>query len=238
LPDVEQRFSGDGWGVGFNLGALFKVTDRVAIGAAYRSQVDIDVEGDMSFKGVDPRLARLFPEGLAETDMELPAQFVIGVATRVSEDLVIEIGARWEDWSVNDTQILDLKNPVLGAPRVVLDRDWHATWAYNIGANYRLNDSLALNCGYLYGQDAVPNDTFEPIIPDSDAHLLTIGADFTKERWTLSTAFGYEYHEERTKQNTIGDPLGSQAAGFPVGTANGDYNTDIFLVGVSVGYAF
>jgi len=238
LPDVRQKFSGDGWGAGYNLGILFKATDRVSIGAAYRSKVKIDVEGDMSLYGVDPRMQLLFQEGNAESDIQLPAQFTVGVATQVTDALLIEVGARWEDWDVNDTQTLDLQNPILGEKRIVQNRNWHSTWSYNIGANYKLNDNLALNCGYLYGENAVPNETFEPIIPDSDAHLFTIGTDLKKDAWTLSAAFGYEYHEERTKNNAVGDPVGSLAVGFPVGTANGDYNTDIYLFALSLGYAF
>jgi long-chain fatty acid transport protein len=238
LPDVRQKFSGDGWGAGYNLGILFKATDRVSIGAAYRSKVKIDVEGDMSLYGVDPRMQLLFQEGNAESDIQLPAQFTVGVATQVTDALLIEVGARWEDWDVNDTQTLELQNPILGETRIVQNRNWHSTWSYNIGANYKLNDNLALNCGYLYGENAVPNETFEPIIPDSDAHLFTIGTDLKKDAWTLSAAFGYEYHEERTKNNAVGDPVGSLAAGFPVGTANGDYNTDIYLFALSLGYAF
>ena len=100
------------------------------------------------------------------------------------------------------------------------------------------NERIALNCGYLYGENAVPSDTFEPIIPDADAHLFTVGTDWKKDAWTISAAFGYEYHEERTKNNAVGDPIGSMAAGFPVRTANGDYNTDIYLFALSLGYAF
>ena len=244
LVDIRQKFSGDGWGSGYNLGVLLKATDRISIGAAYRSKVKIDVEGDMSLDGVgaDPTLQFLFQEGNAESDIELPAQFTIGVATQITDALLIEVGARWEDWDVNDKQTLDLQNPILpiftDGKSIVQDRDWHSTWSYNVGVNYKLNDKVALNCGYLYGENAVPSSTFEPIIPDSDAHLFTVGADLKKDAWTLSAALGYEYHEERTKNNGVGDPIGSMAAGFPVGTANGDYNTDIYLFALSVGYAF
>jgi long-subunit fatty acid transport protein len=60
----------------------------------------------------------------------------------------------------------------------------------------------------------------------------------------VSGAFGYEYHETREKDNgaTVNDPLGTRASlsqgGGPVGTADGDYDTDIYLFGVSVGYRF
>ncbi len=116
-------------------------------------------------------------------------------------------------------------------------RNWHATWAYNIGASYRLNDKTAINLGYLYGENAVPDSTFEPIIPDSDAHLFTLGTDLTCGAWTLSAAFGYEYHDTRLKNNIIGDNLAAIAS-LPVLYANGKYDTEIYLLGLSLGYKF
>jgi long-chain fatty acid transport protein len=97
---------------------------------------------------------------------------------------------------------------------------------------------VALNAGYLYGENAVPSDTFEPVIPDTDAHLFTVGTDLTFGSWTASAAIGLEHHEDRDKNNSVGDPLGSLIAGQPVGTANGKYQTDIYLVALSVAYAF
>ena len=84
----------------------------------------------------------------------------------------------------------------------------------------------------------MPGDTFEPIIPDTDSHLFTIGTNLKFGPWTVSGAFGLEHHEDRDKANTIGDPLGSAVTGQPVGTANGEYRTDIYLVAFSLGYAF
>lgn len=246
LPDVEQKFTGDGWGTGYNLGVLYKATDRVSIGAAYRSKVDVELQGDLDFSGA---LLPQFASGDAESDIELPAQFVVGVATKVTDNLLVEVGARWEDWESNDTLSLDLQypHPLTGTPSLDVPRDWHSTWTYNIGANYKLNENVALNCGYLYGENPEPDSTFEPIIGDSDAHLFTVGTDLTYGQWTVSAAFGYEYHETREKKNaaTVNDPVGSVlatalAGGVPtyVGTANGDYDTQIYLVGLSVGYKF
>ncbi len=238
LPDVRQKFTGDGWGLGYNLGALFKATDRVSIGMAYRSKVDVDLDGDVSFNHVDPRLTLLLPDSMATSEIKLPAQFVAGIATQVTDDLIIEVGARWEDWDSNDEMTLELELPFLGQSAISQPRDWHSTWAYNIGGNYRVNEKVAINFGYLYGENPVPNSTFEPLIPDTDVHLFTIGTDLTCGTWTLSGAFGYEYHDERDKNNAIGDPLGSQVAGMPVNTANGEYNTDIYLIAISLGYSF
>ena len=244
-PDIEQKFEGDGWGVGYNLGALYKVNEMVSIGATYRSHIDVNVEGDASFDGVNPMLASLFPETDGDADIRLPQQVTAGVAVKPMEKLVIEAGVRWEDWESTDDLTIELDQPVAGRNENVIPRDWNSTWTYNLGGQYRLNEVVAINAGYLYGQNAVPSSTFEPLIPDSDAHLFTLGTDLTFGPWTISGAFGYEYHEDRDKTNNLGDEAGSALAsvlngGVPtyVGTAKGEYETDIYLVGLSVGYKF
>ena len=247
LNDIGQKFEGNGWGVGYNLGALYKVNEMVSIGATYRSHIDVNVDGDASFDGVNPVLAQagLFPETDGDADIRLPQQVTAGVAVKPMEKLVIEAGVRWEDWESTDDLTIELDQPVAGRNENVIPRDWNSTWTYNLGGQYRLNEVVAINAGYLYGQNAVPSSTFEPMIPDTDAHLFTLGTDLTFGPWTISGAFGYEYHEDRDKTNNIGDEAGSALAtalngGVPtyVGTAKGEYETDIYLVGLSVGYKF
>ena len=238
LNDISQKFDGDGWGAGYNLGVLYKATDRVSVGATYRSHVDVNVDGDASFNGVNPLLASAFPKTGGDADIRLPAQATAGVAFKAMDNLVVEAGVRWEDWESTDDLTIDFDAPVFGQNASVTPRDWNATWAYNIGGQYRLNETVAINAGYLYGQNAVPSSTVEPLIPDADAHLFTLGTDLTFGPWTISGAFGYEHHDDRKKDNTLGDPLGSLIAGQPVGTANGTYETDIYLLAISLGYNF
>jgi long-chain fatty acid transport protein len=246
LEDIGQRFEGDGWGVGYNLGALYKLTDKVSIGAAYRSHIDVEVDGDATFSGVNPVLAdptlNLFPNTGGKADIRLPQQATAGVAVQVLDNLTVEVGARWEDWSSTKELRVNLDQEVFGQTADTTPRNWRSTWSYNLGGQYRLSETVALNAGYLYGKNAVPDHTFEPLIPDTDAHLFTLGTDLTFGAWTVSGAFGYERHESRRKANTVSDPLGSALAdlGVPVivETANGVYETDIYLVGVSLGYRF
>lgn len=239
LGDIEQKFEGDDWGYGYNLGLLVKLTDKISFGAAYRSEVELEIDGaDVKLTGVDPLLSALFPSTKGDAEVDLPQQVVAGIAAQLTDDLVMEVGLRWEDWDSTDELKVELDTPIFFQSSQTIPRDWQSTWTYNIGGQYQLNETMALNAGYLYGQNAVPGSTFEPLIPDSDVHLFTIGTDLTCDAWTVSAAFGYEYHDTRTKNNAIGDPLGSRVAGRPVGTANGDYDTDIYLLALSVGYKF
>jgi len=237
LPDVLQTFDGEGWGHGLNLGLYYKISEMVSFGATYRSQIDVKVEGSATFAQVDPRLAPLFPSATGSADISLPAQATAGLAARLTPELTIEVGARWEDWSSFDELKISLAAPVLGQTETVTPRDWEDTWAFNIGGEYQLTPTVALLAGYLYGQNPVPDSTFEPSIPDSDAQLFTLGTIITLDPWTVALAYGFEDHEDRTKNNAIGDPLDPGGLN-PASFANGNYESDIHLVAVSVGYAF
>lgn len=238
LNDIDQKFEGDGWGAGYNLGMLYKATERISIGATYRSHIDVNIDGDASFTGVNPILAAAFPDTDGDADIRLPQQATAAVAVKPLDNLVVEVGVRWEDWESTDDLTIEFDSPVFGQPASITPRAWNSTWTYNIGGQYRLNETVAINAGYLYGQNAVPSSTFEPLIPDADAHLFTLGTDLTFGPWTVSGAFGYEHHEDRDKTNQLGDLPGSILAGQAVGTANGTYETDIYLVGLSLGYKF
>lgn len=230
LSDIDQQFAGEGWGHGFNLGLLFKASDRICVGATYRSHIDVNVEGRAKFDNVeDPIVAMLMQDTNGKADIRLPAQATAGIAFNLSQDLIVEAGVRWEDWSSTEDLTIELDSPVLGQTTDSIPRDWKATWSYNIGGHYVINESFALNAGYLYGENAVPDSTFEPLVPDSDAHLFTFGVDWTNKTWTVSAAFGYEHHDDRQKVSNQPDLSG---------TANGDYQADIYLTGLSVIYSF
>ncbi|ORJ63325.1 OmpP1/FadL family transporter [Geothermobacter hydrogeniphilus] len=232
LTDAGQQFSGDGWGVGYNIGLFVRVSDRVNFGATFRSHIDVDVDGNLNFS-IPPdaaMLASVLTDTSGHADVRLPRQATFGLAWEASGQLTLEVGGRWEDWSSTDELRVDLDQPVLGQSSDVMPRDWDDTWAFNIGGEYQLNDTVALRAGYLYSDNPVPASTFDPSVPDADAQLLTLGAGFSLDRWTLDLAYGFEHHRSRNKNNAVG-----ASTGF---AANGKYSTDLHLVAASLAYQF
>jgi len=231
-PDAKQKFTGDDWGYGYNLGLTAKLSDSLTFGAAYRSKIELDAEGKVTFSGVDPLVNVLIYNGALQnskgkTDVTLPQQVVAGLSCRFSENIIAEVGLRWEDWESTDELTLEFDSGLI----TEIPRDWRSTWTYNIGGQYRLSEVFAVNAGYLYGQNAVPGDTLDVLIPDTDAHLFTVGLEWRHGAWTIAGAGGYEYHESRRKNNSVGSK-------FLAPNADGKYENEVYLVGISVGYAF
>lgn len=53
-PDAKQKLEGDGEGVGYNFGLLIDLPADFSIGASYRSEVSVDVSGDLTVSTPDP----------------------------------------------------------------------------------------------------------------------------------------------------------------------------------------
>jgi long-chain fatty acid transport protein len=234
LPDGNQRFKGDGEGFGYNLGVLIDLPGDFSIGASYRSRIKVDIDGDMKFKLPDPSLAFLLPNTPASVDLELPAVVHAAVSYTGFDRWTIETGLRWEEWSSYDKLDLKLKEPIFDGQqftdKISEEKKWKDTFAFNLGVEYQLNDMVSLRTGYLYGNNPVPDKTFEPSIPDSDVHLFTLGTGLKYNNFKFDLAYGYQKMESRKKNNELGSLYGQPA--------NGKYESEIHLIGMSIGYSF
>lgn len=234
--DGQQKFSGDGDGFGYNLGLSWQIFDPLKFGMAYRSEIDIDISATTEFRVPSslPGFIPLFPTTGASTSLTLPQQLTAGIAYDVTEALLLEFSVRWEDWTAFDQLhiVLDQSvGPPPGLSEETQQRDWHDTWAFSLGGEYKLADKTTLLAGYLFNENAVPDSTFEPGIPDSDSHLFCIGLNQQWSRWDLSASYGFQHLVDRVKNNDVDDPA--------TGTdTNGTYMSDIHLLGLSVGYKF
>ena len=152
-----------------------------------------------------------------------------GISGQVTDNFIAEIGVRWEGWSSINELKYTLDQPISNPPQSVevQDKDWNNTFAFMVGGKYRINEIFTLLAGYLYGQDAVPDRTFEPAVPDSPTHLFTFGSDAEFNGFKLSASFGYQLQEDRHKTTN-----------FWGSTANGEYKGEIYLGALSVTYRF
>lgn len=224
--DINQKFKGDGTGIGFNVAAAYDVCDHLAVGASYRSEVKVDVSGQATF--TNPALSALGAPVSAlnsggSADLTLPPQFTAGVAFKGIEKLVLEAGVRWEGWSKFKELAIHLDN----GQTSVTPRNWKDSWGFNAGGRYQLDERVALLAGYVYGDTTVPDNTFDPSIPDAKTHVFCAGTDLNLRPFTLAASYGYQLYEPRSRSISFGSPL-----------ADGRYKTDAHLVALSVGYKF
>ena len=175
-------------------------------------------------------VAPLFPTTSGEAKLTLPRQISGGIAYHINPKIIVQTGLRWEEWSSFDELRINFDRPVAGQTQRLSPRDWDDTLAFNIGGQYQFSDTYALLLGFLYENNPVPDDTFEPAIPGADSYLYSIGLTADYERLEFSISYGLQTRDSRTKNNAISALDGS--------TANGTYKSQLHLLGVSLSYRF
>jgi long-chain fatty acid transport protein len=235
LPDGKTCLKGSGTGFGFNCGALLKVMEGVKLGVSYRSHVEVNFHGDL-----DLRLPSLVPgprsvSGSAK--LVFPPFVTMGISVSRFPPFTVNFDATWTGWSTYDELRVNLAQPIVVngvlTDTLVQPKNWHDTWTFRFGANYQLKKNIKLRAGYTYDLSPVPDETFDPQIPNANQHIFTVGGTWQIKRFTLGIAYNYILVEGRSKNNLIpinDVPLPNQA--------NGKYETDVHSLGLSCSYQF
>jgi len=103
-------FSGDGWSVGGNVGALWQPCDKISIGANFRSSAKMTLDGQTHFERQP-----FIPDSHRSANMSLnfPLTAVAGISYRPTPKWNLEFDANYTDWSSFGTNHLHEKNPPL-----------------------------------------------------------------------------------------------------------------------------
>ena len=237
FPDGEASLAGSGSGWGYNFGALFEPVAGVKLGASYRSAIQVKYLGSLTLS-LPPPFSNLVPtEFGASAPLTFPPSVTWGIAYARLKPFTFEFDTTWTGWSsYNQLKVkLDSTIPVNGVPSSVITtpENWHDAWAFRFGVNYEITEGLKIRAGYIYDLTPVPDDTFNPQVPDANRHIFTVGGDYTYKSFTLGIAYNYILQEGRDKTsittfNGVPAPL----------QADGRYNTSIQVLATSLAYHF
>jgi long-chain fatty acid transport protein len=222
------RFEGDGVAYGFNAGLQWNPHRMHHFGLTYRSATTLDFDGHVdlqydSFKvptpfgpfpvpGVDRR-------NDASAKFKFPQNIVLGYAFTPTDDWNFEADVDWTDW--DSLNVVTLKQK---SGNVLLPFNWRSSLIYEFGVTKKFAYGLRTSAGYIFSGNSVPNESFNPIVPDTDRHIFSagVGQTFAHLDWYLS--YQYAYGPNRQIDN---------------GTlANGDYRFQAHAISLSVGYLF
>ncbi len=230
FPDGHSKMEADGEGYGYNLGILYKILEGLAFGMSYRSGIELELEGDIEW--TQPGVGVWVDTGV-KTDLNLPARLFAGISYKPSENIMVEIGGKWEDWSSYRNLKLRADQAIFfGSNTAIIPKDWKDVYGFNAGIKYNIDPTLSVSAGYLHEGNPIPSDTFEPAIPASDRDDFSIGVQKIFDRLKVSLSYLYDKYESRDKNNSV---VGFSATGI---TANGKYEQDIHMIGLSVSYTF
>jgi len=201
--DGQATFHGKDFGWGYNLGLLYRISDCLKFGIAYRSTVRMDYDGKVSFR-VPKALNKLMPEGDASISINLPGFITTGLSYSPDERWTIEFDVYWIDWSKYDMLKLNYSRPVpaiMKKDAAPIKRDYHDTFDYCFGISYRATEAITLRAGYLFDGSPVPEENEDPILYDSNKNILTMGIGLQRGKWTFDVANYMCFYNDRNVRN-------------------------------------
>lgn len=204
LSDGTQKFEADGTGYGWNIGATYSPKESWSIGASYRSPVDVELDGDVSFTlpANSTLLASLFSSTTADSELNLPGQFFLGVAYKPSVKWVFEVATRLEQYSCYEELKVTSDAPIVGQTAITIEKDWNDVWGYMVGGSYQTNAGYRFSGGYLFEENPVPDTTFEPGVSGLDKHTLTVGMAKQIGDFTGRISYAHDFYKDREISNS------------------------------------
>jgi len=217
-------------GLGFNIGLLHHATDAFSWGFSYRGKITVDYGGTARFTQiptssptVDAQVAGLRPfdqELPITTSVEFPYMASLGLAYKITPNVVVEADINRTGWSSFDTTEIAFANPL--APDSTIVSNWDDVNNYRFGARWNCTCGGQWRVGFYSDESPQPEESVGPLLPDADRNGYSVGWGRELGPVGLDLALMYVDFKSRT------------TATHPA--LQGSYRTDAWLLGATLGF--
>lgn len=238
IPPAESRAHIDiddsQWG--FNLGVLVNLGTQTRIGLTYRSAMDYDLTGSITFTGVP--LVGTATNGV-RTKAELPDTISWAIAHALNPQWELLGDITYTRWSKIKTVplVTTSGSALIPASGVTLDTfnfQFKDSYRVGVGANYRWSDNFTLKLGVAYDRSPVEDRFRTTFLPDNDRTWLAIGG---KYRMSKQATLDFGYAHLFVKDGTINQQRGVVALPLQ-GNVIGSYDNRVDILSVQFTYSF
>lgn len=221
-PNAIANVSGDGFDVGFTLGALIEPVEGTVFGVNVQSGFKHKLDGSFSdnFPGVGGR------SGTASFD--LPAVVSVGLTQRITDDVRAMAEIEFADWSAFDAIVI--KDKASGAVVANDVQNYSNSVMVALGAEYDFSSDLTLRAGLAYDQTPTDGQFRTVRVPDGHRWWFAVGASYEITE-SIGIDAGYLYL-------TIADNAVTLRNGPAAGASVSNSDADVHLFSANLRYKF
>ncbi len=251
--------------VGFNVGAMYNITDQLTVGASYRSQMKMKVKaGDASVKYANQVASGILGESLdlineANFKAEMPCPWVLGLGLSYKpvDRLTLAADARLTGWHAYKQLDIEFLAEQLQDYNQNIPKKYKNSWCYSVGAQYAVTDRFDARLGLMIDTSPVNKNYYNPETPGMTKIEPTVGLSFRPiPELSIDLAFMYvaglgidnascEYTDLLGKTmigklTAMGIPAQTiESLGFkPTGKFTADYKLHAFIPSIGISYSF
>jgi len=201
---IKREMEGDTIEFGYNLAVTYKPTSDIILAATYRSNIDLDEEGqaNLYFGGVGKQYD-------ASVTVPLPAALNLAISKTWNNTFTLEFNYERTYWSAYETLDFTYGRPITPGLVPYFDaaqaRDWVDTNTFRIGATIEL-DKITMMMGFAIDETPVPVKTIGFELPDSDAKIFSMGFRYQQtEALSWGAAFLYDSKDSLSLKPGVAD---------------------------------
>jgi long-chain fatty acid transport protein len=219
------------WAYGWNFGVLLEPSAHTRLGLAYRSGIDLQLDGNLS-----SNVPSAIPSTSSKVKASLPDSILLSAYHDLNSQWAVMADVMWTRWSTIDALVARLGNGTTNT----IPLKWEDTTRVALGASYRQSDRLVLRGGIAYDQTPVPDAQYRPAaLPDEDRKWLSLGAGYQA---TKQLSFDVAYAHLFVKNTSINstDAYSSLAAPVTEGfhRLTGSYDASVDILSAQANWKF
>lgn len=174
--DPKANIKADDWGFGFNLGAIYQLTDETRVSAAYRSKVRQNFSGtsESSFTALNAIPSRTLNTNVS-AEITLPETVSLSAFSKLNDKFDLMGDITWTRWS--QFQSLDIIREN-GTTLSSTPENWNNVTRFSIGGNYHYSDDIKLRAGLAYDEEAISDKYRTARIPGNDRKWVSLGVNW------------------------------------------------------------
>ena len=263
ISAVSVGLKGDaGVRLGYNVGAMFDINEKITIGASYRSKVmarvkegdvALDYANELELKGllqkVNGLLGMLPPgtpgvpekievpeldKGTFSAELPLPSVWSVGITYCPTNRWTLSGEVQVIGWGAYDALTVNF-NPTeeLGEYDINAPKKYKNSCIYRIGGQFAATNRLDVRLGVYLDESPVEKDYLNPETPSMNKLGLTAGLSFRPlTNLSVDVAFSYVSGFDRDGSYTDLDLLKQPR------TFGGNYDTVALMPAIGLSYAF
>jgi long-chain fatty acid transport protein len=233
------KFDGDGWAVGYNLGVLWKPMKQLAFGASFRSPTTMNYKGSTTAYNNVATPSPPFPVPIpafsqnsgANAKFPFPLNTIVGVSYRPTPHWNLEFDTEYTDWNTLGIVTVNQSTPAPVLPSSIpLTLDWQSSWYYEFGATRYFDNGWHVSAGYIFNENSVPENNYQPLVGDQNRQFLSIGTGYKGKCFDFDIAYQFGYGPMRSINGSAPSASGQ--------TADGQYEFISNAIAASVGWHF
>ena len=230
---VSRDMEGNTFAFGYNLAMTYKPTSDINLAVTYRSNVDLDQEGDAKLS-FGPTVAY---NGAASVSVPLPASLNLAISKTWEDKFTLEFNYERAFWSTYKNLDFEYGGANIGGLTPYFDtpipKNWKDTNTFRIGATIKMDNKITAMMGFAIDESPVPPETLGFETPDTDAKIFSMGFQYQQtESLSWGLAFLYDSKEPISfapGENTV-NPVIANGGSFSGGGA--------YLTTLGISYEF